>query len=178
MPNSATPMTWWGATRAEAARRIVGGLLTPSLVGHRERVAEEVHEGRGGPAESRVLVGEAGRDDVALGEAGGGEEVLALQVVREGVLRVRPGWDALERVAAEAEMPREGSGPGGATPACGVGDDRLTDGCRCLGGGVPAAAAAEDLVRPDVQVVARRAGVLGPVVPEVDPEVGLVRGLV
>src|SRR5262249_55203106 len=67
---------------------------------------------------------------------------------------------------------------GGGAPASWVGDDRLADAGRRVGGWVPDAAAGEDLVRADVQVVPRRVGVLGPLVTEVDPEVGLVRRLV
>ena len=46
------------------------------------------------------------------------------------------------------------------------------------GVGVPDAAAGEHLARADVEVVAGRVGVLGPLVPEVDADVGLVRRLV
>jgi hypothetical protein len=81
-----------------------------------------VHERRGCPAESRVLIEETGSDDVALGETVEGEEVLAPQVVRQKVVRVRPGWDAFERVAAELEPFREGARPSGAPPALGFGD--------------------------------------------------------
>jgi hypothetical protein len=137
-----------------------------------------VHEWRRRSAEPCVLVQEPGGDDVARGEAGGGEEVLALQVVCEGVVRVGPGRDTLEGVAAEAELLREGAGAGGSAPASGVSDDRLAYRGRRVGGGPPDAAAGEDVVRADVQVVAGRVGVPAPVMPEVDPEVGLVRRLV
>jgi hypothetical protein len=43
---------------------------------------------------------------------------------------------------------------------------------------MPDAASGEDLARPDVQVVAGRVPVLGRLVPEVEPDVGLVRRLV
>src|SRR5262249_61885564 len=78
----------------------------------------------------------------------------------------------------EPELLREGSGLGGVLPASGVGDDRLADAGGRVGGGVPDAAAGEDLVRADVQVIAGRVGVLGPFVSEVDSEVCLVRALV
>ena len=51
---------------------------------------EEVHQRRRGAADPRVLVDEAGGDDVLVAQAGRAEEVLALQVVREPVLRIRP----------------------------------------------------------------------------------------
>src|SRR5262249_38605680 len=145
---------------------------------HGERVAEEVHEGRGCLAESGVLVDEARSDDVSVGEAGGGGENLSPGGGCGGGGLVGPGGGGVWGGAARRGRLLDGGGAGGAAPATRVGDDRLADGGRRLGGGVPNAAAGEDLVRADVQVVAGRVDVLGPFVPEVDSEVCLVGRLV
>src|SRR5262249_3004275 len=162
----------WPASSAATHR------LRRESVRHGEGVAEELHQGRGRAADPRVLVDEARCYDVVLGQARRAEEVLALEVIRERVLGIGPGWDALERVAAEFEPLREGAPARGASPALRVCDDRLADACRGLGGRVPDAAAGTAPAGADVQVVAGAGGVLGPLVPKLDAEVGLVGRLV
>src|SRR2546423_1516984 len=89
----------------------------PLLVRHLERTAEELLQRRRGATDARVLVDEAGGDDVALAQAGPAEEVLPPQVVGEGVPLVGPRRNALERVAAELEPFREGAAARGLPPA-------------------------------------------------------------
>ncbi len=124
------------------------------LVRDLERVAEELHQRRAGSADPRVLVDEAGSDDVVLGQPGRAEEVLPPQFVRERVIGVGPPRDALERVAGELEALREGTAAGGAPPALRVGDDRLANARRRRGVRVPDAAPGKDLPRSDVEVEA------------------------
>ena len=129
-------------------------------------------------ADARVLVDEARSDDVFLVQASPAEEVLAFEVVGERMLRVRPRWDALQRVTAQLQLLCECAAASRARPPLGVRDDCLANLRRSTGARVPDAASGKDLARADVEVVARSVGVFGQLVPEVDPEVRLVRRLV
>ena len=120
------------------------------------------------------FVDEPGSDDVVLAQARPTEEVLPLQVISERVLWVGPGWHALERVAAELKPLGEHAASRGAPPTLRIRDDGLANERGRLGVRMPYTAAAKDLARADMEVIAGRMGVLGPLVPKMDSEVGLV----
>ena len=99
---------WFGGTRA--LPRFPSPLAKERGLGTAPRARRRETAGAARcSADARVLVDEAGSDDVTLIQPGPGVEALPLQVVGERALRVRPGRHAFERVAAELEPLREGA---------------------------------------------------------------------
>ncbi len=137
-----------------------------------------MHELGGPPAVIGEAVDEAGLGDVALADGLDGDEVLALQVADQGVIRVEASRRPLQRVAAELESIGEVGLGRRRHPGVTVLGHVMADGVGHLALRVPDSGAHEALPGLEVQVEAGGVGVVPALVAEVHAGVGLVGRLV